>query len=319
MNNENRVSQIASTFNSFTKSTYTKEERLSELLNIQKEMAAMTLSVKTDAELDNARLWDVVKHFEQENAEYGGKATSEVTAFRKDCSKIGQMIAAEISGLSGENRAYWRLVNAECPGIILRNLEISNDEDKSELDLVVINASGVFIVEVKNTHKDVFIDEDGDQYKMGAYTKFDTHLGDKMAFRKQLLQEHLAKLGFSNVDVTGLVVYTFNRIEVQNRCPELKTCFLGQLPYLIKEHRGKTAISDEEQATIASAFEQAAQNGSYAMDYDMEQFKENFANALLAIENAKLAPKTIKERMEAWMANSLGGLFKQQHSTATAA
>ena len=245
-------------FESFRKGEYTKKERFDELLALQKEMVRMAFPGYSEEEVERARIWDVLNHFEEENRMLGYQASSEVDVFRKDCKAVGQLIAAEISGGKGEGKAFRRLTEAGLDGIVLRNLEVENAEGRTEIDILAINAEAVFVIEVKNTRRSVFIDELGDQYKVGEYTRLDSNLGRKMSFRKRLVEEILANAGFEGIDVVNLVVFTDNRIEVQNQCHGLEVTFLGRLPYIIKGHKGAATMSDEQRSEIASLIADAA-------------------------------------------------------------
>lgn len=301
MKRDERVQQILSGFNSFKKSSYKKSEVLPELLKLQKEIVRAAFPNTAEEKTSEFRLWDVVDQLQKDNETLGAKASEEIERFRDDCKLVGNMIAAEISGSKGENRAYKRLINSECPGIILRNLEIEKEGERTEIDLTIIHPGGVSFVEVKNTRKNVFIDEQGNQYRSGKYTRFDSPLRQKMDLRKRLLEEAIEKSSISGIEAKGIVVFTDNRIEIENECRELDVCLLSQLPYKVTKGNKSNTLSLQEQNTIAETLVSAAQERSYPINLDISKIKTDFAKALVAIEEANTRRANPLRKMRSWI------------------
>lgn len=282
--NTNRVTEIATSFTSFTKDAYHKTEVLRELFALQTELVKKTFAEGTEtAEL---KIWDVERRLDEMNAECGGIVTEQLEAFKKDCKYICNLIKAEISGNRGERKAFDSLSRIHGEHTILKNIELSNNEMRSELDAVVVTQNGAFIVEVKNTSRDIFIDEDGNYYRTGEFLKWDSHIREKMQVKESLLRELLNAKGLADIPIYEIVVFTNNRIEVQNKCRTLKTCFLSQLPYIIDKSRD-TVISFNEMNLAAQAVAEANIEKSYPFEFDVDAFKMNFANILVALEDAK--------------------------------
>lgn len=58
---------------------------------------------------------------------------------------------------------------------------------------------------------------------------------------KGVTEIEVAKItGFKN----HIVVFTDNRIEVHNRCKEIRTCFISQLAYFIDDYRETSIFTD---------------------------------------------------------------------------
>lgn len=305
MKEQEGIDRIIGSMESFQAQAYTKEERLREMLKLQRETVETAFSDKDETFKSSARLWDVLEHLKRENQAIGFKANDEIAVFERDCREIGHRIAAELSGNRGEEKAYRRLQHKGCPGIILRNLQLSEGDYRTEVDLAVITGSMAFVIEVKNTRLDIYIDEVGDQYRLGKIERFDTRLGDKMDFRKKLVKRIAAEAGFPEMEVQSIVCYTDSRIKVYNHCESIRTCGLGKLPYLIIEHEGAEEIGDEGIRMIADALQEASQQERYPMDYDIEGFKNNFARAVCAVEVAKKKQGSLGGRFEAFFRSVL--------------
>ena len=284
--NTNRANEIASSFTSFTKKAYHKTEILPELFALQTELVEKTFAEGT--ETVGLKIWDVERHLDEMNAEFGGIVTKQLEVFRKDCKSLCNLIKAEISGNRGEAKAFNSLSCIHGKHTVLKNIELSNDEMRSELDAVVITRNGAFIVEVKNTSRNIFIDEDGNYYRTGEFLKWDSHIGEKMQIKRSLLRQVFDRKGLVDIPIYEIVVFTNNRIEVQNECRTLKTCFLSQLPYIIGKCRD-TVISFEEMELAVQTVTEANIEKSYPFEFDVDAFKINFANILVALEEAEEA------------------------------
>ncbi len=105
-----------------------------------------------------------------------------------------------------------------------------------------------------------------------------------MNTRKLFLEEILEEAGFTDVSVFTVVVFTNNRIEVKNHCESIKNCFLSQLPHIISEC--KTGMSNVDISRVASAIDNARDEGCYPLNFNAKQFKLDFATVLAELERA---------------------------------
>lgn len=282
--NTNRINEIAASFKSFTKDTYHKTEILPELFALQTELVDKTFAEST--ETTRLKIWDVERRLDEMNVECHGIVTEQLEAFKKDCKYICNLIKAEISGNRGEMKAFESLSHIRSENIILKNIELSNDLMRSELDAVVFTRNGAFIVEVKNTSRNIFIDEEGNYYRTGEFLRWDSNIGEKIQVKRSLLREVLNAKGLVDIPIYEIVVFTNNRVEVHNECRTLKTCFLSQLPYLIDKCRN-TVISFDEMNLAVQAVSEANIEKSYPFEFNADEFKMNFATILVALKNAK--------------------------------
>lgn len=281
----NRVTELLNAMKSFSKDKYRKDELLTEMFALQEEIVGLTFNGEHASTAD-LRIWDVEKHLEQLNQECGGIANEELQRFEEGSKKLCNLIKAEISGNKGENRAFRTLQYIHSKNIILKNVELSHDDRRSELDAIVITPAGITIVEVKNTAKNIFIDDNGGYYRTGEYLKWDCNIADKMAIKEELLRVALANGGIDNIQITSVVVFTDNRIEVQNKCPAIKTCFVSQLAYLIDDQNKETKYTDEAMKQIESSIRETESKESYPFDFDVAKYKMDFALLMATLEDA---------------------------------
>ncbi len=297
--NTDRVETMVAKMNSFGKESYYRNEVLHELFTLQQEVVGLTFN-EEHADLGNLRLWDVERHLEQMNEELGHVADSELEKFENGCKVICSEIKAIISGNKGEYKTFKCLEALDEDSIILKNVELTRGEEKTELDAVVITAKGVFVIEVKNTAKDVFINENGNYYRTGEFLKWDSHIGGKMALRERMLREILADAGINLPVIKSIVVFTNDHIEVRNKYKDITTCFLSQLPYIITDIVSEEYIDIDKMQTIANIIESERSMEKYPFEFDVAQFKYDFAILIDKLENASSEEKiiTVAESIE---------------------
>lgn len=305
---KNRVNEIMASLKSFSKDKYQKAELLTEMLALQQEIVELTFSGEHASTAD-LRIWDVERHLEQLNQDCGNVANEELQRFKEGSKTFINLIKAEISGNRGEEKAFRTLQYIRAHNIVLKNVELSDGECRTELDAIVITPSAITIVEVKNTAKNIFIDENGDYYRTGEYLKWDCNIAEKMALKEELLKKVLANNGIENIKIRSVVVFTDNRIEVQNKYSRIRTCFVSQLAYIIDGFRNSTNLSEGEMEYIERLIKDAAYTDAYSFDFDVVQYKMDFANLMAILEEAsekaeelKYEQEVISEKKSVWSA-----------------
>ena len=287
MNINARAQEIANSMTTFSKDTYHSSEVLPELFALQQEIVSLTFN-EEHADQGALKIWDVERHLEQMNEELGGVATEQLQRFESGCKDLCNMIKAEISGSRGESKAFRSLERLTCLNRVLHNVELTGDEERTELDAVVITRKGLFIVEVKNTARDIFISENGNYYRTGEYLKWDSNIGGKMDVKTRLLRSALENTAVAEIPITGIVVFTDSRIQVRNCCEKLNTCFLSQLPYLIQDFKGQDFLSEEQILNVEQCIESARCMETYPIKMNVPQFKEDFAILMATLEYASV-------------------------------
>lgn len=286
---EEKLNEVLVKVTAFQQGRYCKADILSELLKLQQEILALVFDKE---HILNARLtiWDAYNQLERENSEKGGIATRELEEFKQGCRTLNNLIRAEISGNRGESLVANRLSALKGRNKVLQNVILTHGDAWTECDMVVLTEKAPFIIEVKNTKKNVFFDEEGGYYRNSEYMCYDCNLRQKMDFREYLLKEVIFEKLVQKrrpVNIVKLVVFTNRHIEVRNKCKELKTCFLGELPYLIDEYVGDNLYSEEDIMELAEIIGNAAETREIELEMDMQKFKLDFANVLVRLENGE--------------------------------
>lgn len=286
MTNNKRINELMSNMKSFEKASYTKKEFLQEMFELQDEMVKLTFAGEGNAE--TKRIWDVENFLEQKNREAGHVADRELQRFIEDSKTFCSLVRAEINGNRGEAKVFRNLDYLQGKNIILKNVELGDEYQRTELDAVVLTPEAAVIVEVKNTQKDILITENGNFYRVREDKKvYDCNIAEKMALKEALLREALTKGGFNNVVVRNVVVFTSEkRINVENKFRRIKHCFVGSLNYIIEGYDfGKnidfTALEEMAEAIRAA---EKKEEYAYSREFDFKRYKMELAELIARIE-----------------------------------
>ena len=211
--NERRAEEIVSGMTSFSKERYHKSELLTEMFKLQEEVVKFTFN-EDHASIAGLKIWDVEDHLSELNEQKNHVADAELERFKSGCKELCNLIKAEISGRRGEARVYRALEFVTEPCIVMKNVELGDADLRTEIDALVITPVGMVILEVKNTSKDIFIDDRGDMFRTGEFLKWDCNLAEKMAIKETLLRKVLMKAEIAIPTIRKLVVFTDNCIQV---------------------------------------------------------------------------------------------------------
>lgn len=289
-----RFEELMAAMKSFGKENYHKSELLGEMFALQQEIVDLTFSGEHAATAE-LKIWDVERHLEQLNEDCGNVADEELARFMEGSKVLCNLIKAEISGNRGEYKAFKTLEYLKSQNRVLRNVELSDGDVRTELDAVVITPKCVTIVEVKNTSKNTFIDEEGNYYRTGEFLKWDSNIAEKMSVKEGLLRKALEVAGYGYVQIRSIVVFTNNRIEVQNKYRQIRTSFVSQLAYIIEGYRLDDSISTEDMDNLQQIIQEAERKETYPFEFDVNQYKADFANLMATLEFAKVQDEVEEE------------------------
>lgn len=286
--NEQRVNEIISQITAFSKDIYTRSEFLPELLKLQKELIDLTFNAE-HAENGDLRLWDVERHLRKMNDERGHVADDELVKFVQSSKVVCNNISAEFSGNAGEQKVFRTLENLSCQNGVLHNVELEFDGRRTEIDAIVFTNHAIFIIEIKNSKKDIFIDEDGEFYRTGHSMHHDCNIADKMDEREALLRKALERVGLDFLKIFRIVTFTNPRIDVENKYHYIKVCGSNYLPTFIEKFTSNQWYTYEDICTMMAAINEVKCPDEYQMTIDMNDYKKDFATLMAKLEAAEEA------------------------------
>ena len=307
---------LLSSLKGLSKDVYSREELLPEMDQLEKEMAQIVFEDGLDIPAEYVHMSYIMKHLHEMNNVAGNVADQELKRLSRLASIFSNHVRAQQSGITGEDRVEQYLDYMKSNHVVLRNLQLSDGVHNTEIDFLVLKQGVATIVEVKNSKRDIYIDEVGDMCKIGRYENFDSHLGAKMDFRAEVIKQLLKDAGFENMKIEKVVVFTNNRIQVQKDYRGFRVCFLSRLPHLIDDFYGTGVIQfTKHLQQIADFIQSKDLNEYYPFDMDVQEFKEAFVDAYLKIKGYD-QPKPIEDglftRVRVFM-NSLFNMHSTQH------
>ena len=285
---EKRIKEIESQFTAFQKDKYQRDEILTELSKFSKEMVGATFNLD-HADAGSLKTYDVRNHLEKMNADCEHIADELFKKFDYQTYKFNEWFRKELSGSRGEYRALKSVETARRKMQILRNVELGYDGHKAEIDLIVITTEAAFMLEVKNTSKQIHIDENG-KYIRTSFTgnnNVECNIGEKMNERDFLLRKVLKDAGYPDFPIRSLVVFTNDNAIVTNDYKYIEIAYMSQLPHIIDDYHSTYVLSDKGMAKIKDAIIEAQCERVYYPEMDMQEYKETFATLLATLETAK--------------------------------
>lgn len=283
---EDRVNEIISEITAFSKETYTKSEYLPELLKLQKELVDLTFNAE-HADNSELRLWDVEKHLGKLNDERGNAADAELAKFVQGSRTVCNRIKAERSGNSGEEKVFRMLDDLRRQHGVLHNVELEFDGKRTEIDAIVFTNRAVFIIEIKSSQKDIFIDERGEFYRTGHSMHHDGNIANKMRQRENMLRKALERAGFENALIFNVLTFTNPNIDVENKYRYIKVCGSNYLNTFIEKFSGDQWYTYENLCIMTEAVSEVRCRDEYRMTVDMNEFKRNYAILMAKLEAAE--------------------------------
>lgn len=233
---------LLSSLKGLSKNVYSREELLPEMDLLEEEMAQIVFEDGLDIPAEYVHMSYIMKRLHIMNNRAGNVANQELKKLSRLASIFSNHVRAQQSGITGEDRVEQYLGYMKSNHVVLRNLQLSDGVHKTEIDFLVLKQGVATIVEVKNSKRDVYIDEAGDMYKVGRYENFDSHLGAKMDFRAKIIKQFLKDAGYENMRIEKVVVFTNNRIQIKKDYRGFRVCFLSRLPHLIDDFYGTGVI-----------------------------------------------------------------------------
>lgn len=292
--NNSRAQELMTSMKSFENEAYHKSEMLDEMLRLQSEIVNITFNGDHAATAD-LKIYDVERHLEQLNEKCGHVADAELQNFKNESRNFCNMIKAEISGRRGELKAFRNLESLTTKNIVLKNVELEDEARRTEIDAIVVTPKCITIVEVKNTNRNIYINPNGQYYRTGEFLRWDSDIAGKMSVKKNLLTVALKDAGIDEVKIREIVVFTDNRIEVQNKCSYLTTCFAEQLACFIEDYTSEEIYTEEEMTHIQEAILKAICKEKYPADFDVEQYKKDFVTLITILEEASIEKENVVE------------------------
>ena len=312
MTKQERIEQIITNINGFKSESYFRNDLLKEYRKLEKQIVEEVFGKEHTRE-KFYNLTSVYKHINERALPYFKDVSGKLQNFNKLNFDITNEILKIISGEKGEYMTNKSLESLKCKNKVIRNIELKNHNRKVEIDFIVITQKAIFIIEVKNTKKNIKIDEKGNFYRVLNSEKFDSNIGEKMNDREYLLREFLKSKGIININIESLIVFTNSEINVENNYDYLNHCFLSNLPHIIKNYIGNTIYNLKEVETMYNSLSSLESITLYRPEINITEYINSFANILATIEELEFERNQEELRKQNSLLYKLKALFQKDN------
>lgn len=232
------------------------------------------------------------------NEERGHAADDELAKFVNSSKVVCNNISAELSGNEGEQKVFRILEKLGCQNGILHNVELEFDGRRTEIDAIVFTNHAVFIIEIKNGKKNIFIDENGELYRIGNSMHHDGNIAHKMRERETMLRKALERAGMEHLKIFSILTSSNKNIDVESKYHQINIYPSNYLTSFIEKFKSNEWYSYETICTMMEAVTEVKCPDEYQMSIDMTEFKRDFAVLMAKLEAAEEAtnePETVQE------------------------
>lgn len=234
---------------------------------------------------------DLVSYMQRQSEILGLKDDCNVRYTIEQLEILGKKIYALKKGLDGEQLAKRAMFGIDAPNQILTNIEFDMDDLSFETDAIVINSKGICVIEVKNIHRNLVIDENGTLVAADGsnctYCNVRTKLNNAVSVIRRILEqsfpdnsklmkvtEHIHSVLFS---ADGSII---------DSCREIVIADCNNIVRVLNNLQCEETLNREEINTVAEALKSAAQRKQYPMNCDYVRVAKAFATTVAKLEYA---------------------------------
>ena len=210
--------------------------------------------------------------------------------------RLAKEIAILMSGATAENQVARTLEFMNRPNTtVYRNVYVTDGNDETELDGLVLTDSGAIVLEVKRVKSDLTLDESGRMVFSGSECYDHVPLGEKMANKREILKRYLEHtLAQKELDipvyVDSYIVFCAPKqkfIHINDEYRKERYCFKSNLNRVLENHLGGANYSSTQLDQLNAVFADMASNVKrFDIGIDYDEVRKNLADAMEVIEGA---------------------------------
>lgn len=269
----------------------TFNEYVSELLGFQNVVCKM---VAGDAYHEQMRIDEALYLMESTARKNDARNHPAVHNGIITMKKLSKELAITMSGAKGESIVSKTLEYLNRPNTkVYRNVYITDGQDETELDAIVLTDSGVIILEVKKVKSDLTLTEDGRMVFASDECYDKIPLGEKMALKRKLLKNALEKAVASTgmdipVYVDSYIVFSAPKgqyIKIDDRYRKEKHCFRTGLNQKIENYLGCAYYKDDQLDQLDKIFSEMESNVKrFETELNYDDVRRSLAEAMVLLQ-----------------------------------
>lgn len=209
--------------------------------------------------------------------------------------KLEKEMAITISGANGEELVFKTLDFLARPDTkVFRNVYITDGENETELDGIVLTDNGIIILEIKKIKTDIVLTDDGRLLYNGEESFDKVPLGQKMTHKRRLLKKCLEKaIADKGLDIPvwidSIIVFSAPKgqyIKIDDRYRREKHCFRTSLNKRIEAYTGGVSYRDERFEQLNEIFSEMASNVKrFESELNYDDVRRSLAEALAVLQD----------------------------------
>ena len=308
---ETAIKQMEET-NVFMKRDYTYEEYVAELMKFEALIASMVYGSDKN---EKVRMTEIMLYLEKTAQEKGLEKNPAVRNGIRQLKKVEKELAISISGKAGENRVARALEFVEREHFAsFRNVSLSDGNESTEIDNIVLTDNGILVLEVKNAKEDITISEDGRLLYNNSASYEARPMAEKLEIKRRLLRQRLeSALKEKGVElpvhIDSFLVFATPRnlhINVTNLYRKEKYCFQSRLKYVVGDYFSNVTYSKEEYELLKDILgELDCCKKTFQVTLDFDEIRDGFAQAMEVLEGEWKADETevkkvVSSKKERW-------------------
>jgi len=288
---ENRMNDILKTLSTeklLCETELYKNEELPAFVSFS-DALIRTIMVREHADHLNIRN---LSYYLRDQAEHMGLSNDRDISYTVDqIERLSKKIRALKRGAAGEAQANRAMFGINAPNRILKNLEFTVDGMYFELDTIVINQSGVCVVEVKNFQRDLLIDETGNLVAVDdpdvTYFNIRTKLNNGAAVVRRIIENAFpGNEKFLAMTEKIPVVLLSTGGQITDVCDEFTITDCDNIAAILNHLPCSQPLTRNEIIELACAIEKASETRKYPIHYDYVRVAKAFAIAVAKLEYA---------------------------------
>lgn len=270
----------------------TFKEYVSEITEFQKTVCQM---ITGDDYHEGMRFSEALYNLEAQARQKELRAHPAIKNAIITMKKLEKEMAITISGANGEELVFKTLDFLARPDTkVFRNVYITDGENETELDGIVLTDNGIIILEIKKIKTDIVLTDDGRLLYNGEESFDKVPLGQKMTHKRRLLKKCLEKaIADKGLDIPvwidSIIVFSAPKgqyIKIDDRYRREKHCFRTSLNKRIEAYTGGVSYRDERFEQLNEIFSEMASNVKrFESELNYDDVRRSLAEALVVLQD----------------------------------
>ena len=295
------IMQMFENKNVVNRTEFTFEEYIQQLSDFQAIVSACLFDGDESYHLSNS-----VTRLEELARGRNMKENPTISESLKNLKKVNKELAILLAGKKGENRIMKTLGYVQRSDLsVYKNVYITDGEEETEIDTVLVTNNGIIILEIKSAKQDITIAEDGRLLYENEISYHNVSIGEKMEKKRRLLkykiEQEMKNRGIKlPVRIESRIVFSTPykvRITVTDLYKKERFCYKNQLNKQVENFYSGTYYESEDLSALNDIITSMERNKKrFQQQFDFAKINSEFAQMMELLtmpEKTKSAEKTV--------------------------